>query len=253
MKLTKRDLIIDADHIAFFVSESKTYKTGFEDELELDDYLDLEEEEFDLTRYKKHFKSIVKYYKLVADCGGIAYGWKIDKVKVILSDVTNFRYELYPKYKCKRTPPSEIRTKLRAWARNKYICEANTEADDVVAYYVRNGGVGITTDKDLFLGVEGIWYNAHYMYKKWHYTNKEDAEHFYKCQVLAGDTVDNIPSLPRVGLSTAEKILTNYGTSWDNIIKVFEDKGFDKDYYLTMKRLVSMNQWSPENGIQLCN
>jgi len=249
-----RELIIDADHIAFLVSESNSYKTGFDD-CDYDEYLEqmeLDEVDFDLTKYIDHFNSIVDYYKLVAECGGIAYGWKVGKVKVVLSDVTNFRYKLYQDYKCKRPKSNEVRTKLREWARKEYIYEPNTEADDVVAYHVRNGGVGITTDKDLFNGVEGIWYNSHYMHKTWHYTNKDDAEYFYKCQVLAGDGVDGIPSLPRVGIPTAKKLLDRHGSSWDDIISIFKDKGFSEDYYLTMKRLVSMTQWSPKKGIVLC-
>ena len=248
--MIKRDLIIDADHITYLVSESRTYKDKF-DECEDYDDLDLEEVVPDFKQYTKHFKAIIKDYILTAKVGGIAYGWEIDDVKIIMSDKTNFRFELFPEYKCKRTSKNEVRSKLKAWARKKYICEPNTEADDVVAYYVRKGGIGFTTDKDLYKGVEGIWYNCHYMNKCWVACNKADAEYFFKCQILAGDGVDGIPSLPRVGIPTADKLMQKHGSSYEDILKIFKMRGFDKEYMLTMARLVSMTQWTPKHGITL--
>jgi len=250
-----RDLIIDADHVAFNVSESKTYKTGFEHASNYEEYEDLELEasEIDFTQYTNHFKSIIDMYIMIGECAGVAYGWDIGEVKIIMSDTTNFRYALYPEYKNKRLEGSEIGTKLRQWARQEYICEKCIEADDVVSYYVRNGGVGVTTDKDLLKGVEGIWYNAHYMHKSWGITSKESAEYFFKCQLLAGDGVDNIPSLPKVGLITADKLMKKYGSSYKDIERIFKDRGFNKDYMLTMGRLVNMKQWIPKRGIRLWN
>ncbi len=239
-----RDIIIDADHIAFNVADSKVHDDGGVGGVSLD-------EKIDMKPFKKHFKRIIDEYVTIAEVESIAYGWKIGKVRVIMSDVTNFRYELYPEYKNKRPPNHEVRHKLRKWARKYYECEPNTEADDLVAYYVRKGGIGFTTDKDLFKGVAGIWYNSHYMHRCWVRTTKSEAEYFFKCQVLAGDGVDGIPSIAGVGLKTAEKLLSKYGESWDNILQIFIDKGYTKEYMITMTRLVSMTQWSPKKGIKL--
>jgi len=245
------DLVIDADHITYLVSESNTYKTGF-DTLEEFEALNFADSEIDFNVYKKHFQSIVDDYILTAECACIAYGWgKIDDVKIVMSDKTNFRFDVFPDYKKNRVSKNKIRTQLKKWARKKFICEPNTEADDVVAYYVRNGALGITTDKDLYKGVEGIWYNAHYMHKSWMVTSKEDAEEFFKCQILAGDGVDAIPSLPRVGLPTAKKLMFKHGSSYQDIVQIFKDKGFDVAYMLTMTRLVCMSQWTPKHGIRL--
>jgi len=245
-----RDLIIDADHITYLVSESRTYKNNFD---VCDDYddIDLEEVEVEFKQYKKHFKAIVKDYILTAKCAGIAYGWTIGAVKVIMSAETNFRFRLYPEYKNGRTSTNEVRTKLKAWARKKYIAIDNTEADDVVAYYVRKGGLGVTTDKDLYKGVEGVWFNSHYKHRDWLVCNKKDAEYFFKCQILAGDGVDGIPSLPRVGLPTADKLMKNHGSSYENIVKIFKMRGFTRQYMITMARLVCMSQWTPKKGIVL--
>jgi len=248
--LKTRDLIIDADHILFLVAHSKSYDSGFDEILESDDDWG-EDAKIDMRPYKEHFKAIVKDYELTAEVESICYGWELGKTRVIISDDTNFRYDLYPEYKASRTEKSEVLSKLKKWAKKKYQCEPNTEADDVVAYYVRKGGVGVTTDKDLLYGVAGIWYNSHFKHKCWIRTNKKDALYFFKCQSLAGDTVDEIPALPRVGLATARKLLKKYGEKWSDILRVYKDYGFDKEYMVMNTRLVCMTQWSPKKGIKL--
>lgn len=246
-----RDLIIDADHILFLVAHSKTYQSGF-------DNVDYDEDDdwgadvkLDMKPYKNHFKAIIEDYITTAEVESIAYNWKLGKVRVILSDYKNFRYDLYPEYKAKREEKSKILKKLKKWAMKKYEFVPNTEADDVVAYYVRKGGVGVTTDKDLFLGVEGIWFNSHYKHRSWVRTSKKDAEYFFKCQVLAGDPVDNIPSLSGVALITAKKLLKKHGSSWSDILQIFLDRGYTKEYMITMTRLVCMSQWTPKHGVRL--
>ncbi len=248
-----RDLIIDADHILFSVTESKAYKDGLDGE---------RVGKIDLKPYKEHFKSIVAEYILIAEVESIAYNWTIGKVRVILSDNRNFRYDIFPEYKCNRPTTPEIRKRLKKWAMKKYHFEPNTEADDVVAYYVKKGGLGFTTDKDLFKGVAGIWYNAHYMHKCWYRTNETDAEVFFKQQVLGGDSGDDIPSIEGVALIKAKKLMDKFGYSWDSILSIFQDKtkvlgkvhrtnAYSKKYMIIMARLVSMTQWTPKKGITL--
>ena len=253
--MKKRDIVIDADHILFNVTESKTYKDGLDGDVV---------GKIDLDPYKRHFESIVNDYILTAEVESIAYGWKIGKVRVILSDHTNFRYDIFPEYKNGRPPTPKLRKRLKKWAMKKYHFEPNTEADDVVAYYVRKGAIGFTTDKDLLYGVEGMWYNSHYMHNCWVHTNKEDAEFFFKMQVLGGDSGDDIPSLDGIALGKAEKLLIKYGDDWGTILKIFKDPKMipsingkdrnsfhDKDYMVCMTRLVCMSQWTPKHGVRL--
>ncbi len=251
--MKKRDIIIDADHIVYLVAKSKTYKSGFGAEDEDYDCDWGEEAELDIEPYKRHFKAIIAEYVLIAEVESIAYNWTIGKTRVIMSDKINFRYELFDDYKIKRKnlPEDEILDAVRTWARKEYTYAENCEADDVAAYYVRNGGLGFTTDKDLFKGVEGIWYNAHFMHRSWKRTSKAAAEHFFKCQALAGDGVDGIPAIDGVGIKTAEKLMKKYGSRWSDILQIYLDKGYSKKYMQTMVRLVCMSQWSPKKGIEL--
>jgi len=249
----KRDIVIDGDHILFNVTESKTYKDGLDGE---------RIGKIDLEPYRKHFESIVNEYILTAEVESIAYKWEIGKVRVIMSDHTNFRYEIFPEYKKGRPPTPKLRKRLKKWAMKKYHFEPNTEADDVVAYYVRKGAIGFTTDKDLLYGVEGIWFNCHYMSNCWLRTNKKDAEIFFKQQVLGGDSGDDIPSIEGVALIKAKKLMDKFGYDWDSILSIFEDKtkvlgkvhrseNYTKKYMVTMAQLVSMTQWTPKHGIRL--
>jgi len=253
--MKKRDIIIDADHILFFVAEAKFHKERDAIKIEeLEDGCadwDTEIPELNLEPYIKHFKDIVEDYVLTAEVESICYGWTLGETKVILSDSTNFRYELYPEYKAGRNPKSDTLKALAKWAKSEYIVEPNTEADDVVAYYVRQGGLGFTTDKDLFKGVSGIWFNTHYKHRCWVRTSEKEAEHFFKCQSLAGDPVDKIPALSGVGIPTASKLLNKHGDSWQDILQIYLDRGYSKDYMLTMVRLVAMNQWTPKKGVKL--
>jgi len=245
-----RDIIIDADHILFLVAHSKTYQSGFDEILDGDDDWG-DDPKIDMKPYKEHFKSIVRDYVETAEVESICYNWNIGKVRVVISDKRNFRYDIYPEYKAKRAEKSEILSKLKKWAMKKYQVEPNTEADDVVAYYVRKGGLGFTTDKDLFAGVAGIWFNSHYKHRSWIKTSEKDAEHFFKMQVLAGDSVDEIPALSGVGLPTAKKLLDKHGDSWDDILRIYLDRGYTKEYMVTMTRLVCMSQWTPKHGVRL--
>jgi hypothetical protein len=251
----KRKIVIDADHILFLILESKKFKNADLDEIDgFDDTnndLLIEVEEVDLKPLKRRFKEIIQYYVSTAELEIALNGDKVGKTMVVMSDSKNFRYDIYPEYKANRPSSDKVMSDMRAWARKKYICEPNTEADDVVAYYVRKGAIGVTTDKDLLYGVEGLWFNSHYKHQNWVRTTKEEAEYFFKQQVLAGDSVDNIPSIKGMGLITADKAMRKNGTSWEDILNIFKSKGYDKDYMVTMARLVSMSQWSPKKGIEL--
>ncbi|WBC28507.1 RNaseH [Thiohalocapsa phage LS06-2018-MD03] len=252
-----RDVVIDADHILYRVVHSKAHSS------EIGGSSLSDSGEDDLEPYKEHFKQIVEDYITIAEVESIFYKWTIGDVRVILSDKTNFRYEIFPEYKKSRPKSTGLMKQLKKWARIYYHFEPNTEADDVVAYYVREeGAIGFTEDKDLLYGVAGKWYNAHYSHQCWVKTNKKNALRFFKQQVLAGDPVDDIPSLAGVGMATADKLLNKYGEDWEDIKSIFKDptkvlgkvnrkQSHNKKYMVTMTRLVCMSQWSPKKGIVL--
>ncbi len=141
-----------------------------------------------------------------------------------------FRNEIYDQYKAQRPDPPEelipqfplIREAARAF--NLPVIEMEGyEADDIIATYTRmarEAGAEVTivsSDKDLMQLVgEGVVMLDGLK-------NKEirEAEVFEKfgvtpdkvvqIQALAGDSVDNIPGVPGIGVKTAAQLIEEYG------------------------------------------
>lgn len=242
----KKKIIIDGDpllHTAYSVV-MKPDDLGGED---ISDPTD------DLRAMKTIVKQQITELEDIAQIESIANTWTTGKTKVVFSDPNgNFRYDIYPEYKAGRPEKTEIFKQLRKWAHKKigYFVEG-TEADDVVSHYMRKGHLTFTLDKDIIYGNAGTAFNTHAQHRSWVYQTEEAALHFFKCQILAGDRVDGIPSIKGVAFKTAEKLMKEHGNEFEDLLKIFELKGHDRDYMLTMARLVAMNQWHPKKGVRL--
>jgi hypothetical protein len=133
---------------------------------------------------------------------------------IFLSGATNFRdriAETRP-YKGNRDrlhrPTHEEAIKDYLRANYPTTVADDEEADDLLGIAQTEEGaldsVIISVDKDLDQ-IPGLKYNI--MHDVQYCVTPEDAEYNFYAQLLTGDTVDNIPGLPRVGPSTASKIL----------------------------------------------
>ena len=154
-----------------------------------------------------------------------------DLVVVFDAGRTTFRNDLYDKYKANRAePPPELIPQfalIREAARAFGLPVAELpgfEADDLIASYARlacDAGEGVTivsSDKDLMqlvgTGVE-MWDPM----KAKPIGRDEVIERFgvgpelvRDCLALAGDTSDNVPGVPGIGVKTAAALLTEYGS-----------------------------------------
>lgn len=238
-----RNLYIDADHILHLVASDNPKNS-----------LDGEVLEFkpDMKALKRKFNNIVLEYENIIAVEVVAKKFKLGETFLIFSDPeSNFRKEIFPGYKAGRPKKSETFYALRRWAIRKHGCVKNAEADDEVAYHVRHGGIGISTDKDLLKGVPGRWYDPHHMRGFYAKTKKKEAKRFVLLQTLMGDSTDKIPGIPGVGIKTAEKLLDQYGATWDGVIAAYESKGLGENEAILTRRLIGMDQWCPEKGIKL--
>jgi DNA polymerase-1 len=156
---------------------------------------------------------------------------EVDHIAMILdASETTFRKEIYDKYKANRPPPPDdlipqfplIREAAKAF--NVTVCELNGfEADDLIATYARlavEAGATCTivsSDKDLMQlirpGVEMMD-----PIKKTKIGPAEVMEKFgvapnkvVDVQALAGDSTDNVPGVPGIGVKTAAQLITEYG------------------------------------------
>ena len=156
---------------------------------------------------------------------------EVDHIAMILdAGRTTFRNKIYDKYKANRPEPPEdlipqfplIREAARAF--NVTVCElAGYEADDLIATYARlaveAGGTCtiISSDKDLMqlirpgvdmmdpikqkkLGPEAVM-------EKFGVTPDKVVD----VQALAGDSTDNVPGAPGIGVKTAAQLINEYG------------------------------------------
>lgn len=141
-----------------------------------------------------------------------------------------FRNEIYPEYKANRPEPPEdlrpqfslVRDATRAF--NVPCIEMDGyEADDLIATYARDveaaGGevVIISSDKDLMqLVTDNVTMLDTMKNKK---VGREEViekfglgpEHVIDIQALAGDSTDNVPGVPGIGVKTAAQLIEEYG------------------------------------------
>ncbi|HEY2660313.1 MAG TPA: DNA polymerase I [Caulobacteraceae bacterium] len=141
-----------------------------------------------------------------------------------------FRTALYPQYKAHRPPPPEdlvpqfplVRDATRAFGLPSLEL-AGYEADDLIAAYacaVRDTGgevVIVSSDKDL-MQLVGDGVSMFDPMKNIRIGPEQVAEKFgvtpdkvVDVQALCGDSVDNVPGAPGIGIKTASALINEYG------------------------------------------
>ncbi len=142
----------------------------------------------------------------------------------------NYRNDIYPNYKANRPPPPEelipqfplIRAAVKAFNMAS-IEQEGFEADDLIATYARatveaGGDVTIvSSDKDLMQLVKPGIVMLDTMKGKL-IGREEVIEKFglepacvVDIQALAGDSTDNVPGVPGIGIKTAAELIREYG------------------------------------------
>ncbi|MGB1547521.1 MAG: 5'-3' exonuclease, partial [Alphaproteobacteria bacterium] len=154
-----------------------------------------------------------------------------DYVAVIFdSDRVSFRNDIYPDYKANRPEPPEdlipqfmlIREATRAF--NLPAIELKGfEADDLIATYARlasEAGAEVTivsSDKDLMQLVDekvtmfDSLRNRMIGRKEVEEKFGVEPERVVEVQALAGDSTDNVPGVPGIGVKTAAQLINEYG------------------------------------------
>jgi DNA polymerase-1 len=141
-----------------------------------------------------------------------------------------FRTKLYDQYKAHRPPPPEdlipqfplVREATRAFGVPALEVEGY-EADDLIATYARQvseaGGevIIVSSDKDLmqlvneqismFDPMKALKIGREQVIEKFGL----GPERVVEIQALAGDSVDNVPGAPGIGIKTAVQLLTEFG------------------------------------------
>ena len=167
-------------------------------------------------------------YKLLEDTKGMEHPSHF--AVIFDAGAKTFRNDLYPKYKANRPPPPEdlipqfplVRDAVRAF-NVPSIERQGFEADDIIATYAkaaRATGLLVTivsSDKDL-MQLVGNGVEMLDTMKNKHIGPAEVVEKFgvppekvVDVQSLAGDSTDNIPGAPGIGVKTAAQLIEEYG------------------------------------------
>jgi len=120
------------------------------------------------------------------------------------------------------------------------------ETDDLIRIWARQATesgdpfVICSIDKDLDC-IEGLHFNN--KHNTFYTIGANYANSFYWQQILSGDSVDNIPGLPRIGPVKAEKMLEGLSTNEERkqrVIQAYKDVYQDswKEYLLANGRLI---------------
>ena len=162
--------------------------------------------------------------KLVSDAEADAVAVIFDKGRV------SFRNDIYPEYKAHRPEaPEELVPQFALIREATKACnlpcieQEGFEADDIIASYAcaaRDAGIEVTvvsSDKDL-MQLVGDGVSMLDPMKNKLIGPDEVAEKFgvgpdkvVDVQALAGDSVDNVPGVPGIGIKTAAQLIHEYG------------------------------------------
>jgi len=266
-----KTLYIDADSLLYLTVFSRSNNGTDFDEQEGEDFGVIKP---DMKALKAQFKSLI--WDVVTSCeveSAIGSMTKFKDHVLVFTGSTNFRYDIFPNYKWKRKfldpkPPEFY--KLKKWAIKKFgLISEIVEADDHVSFMMSKGHPGASADKDVLKQNAGLHYDMYH--KCFIKVTKKEAQKFLCIQAINGDiSADDIPGLrtpkankfegdktigkkpltaanpkgvglSRVGEIKAEKLLDgNY--TLENVIQIYKNHNFTKDYAITMIRLVHMGQ-----------
>ncbi len=183
-----------------------------------------------------------------------------------------FRNEIYSEYKANRSEAPDDLAPQFEYIRKSVLAFnlpslelINYEADDLIATYVdkilKEGGevTIVSSDKDLMqLYKKGV---RIYDPMKNKFINEEDVQKKFgvdsskviDVQSLAGDSSDNVPGVPGIGIKTAAELINHYGTLEKLLVSAKEIKQNkrretlieNKDKALISKKLVTLKNDAP--------
>ncbi len=133
------------------------------------------------------------------------------------------------------------------------------ESDDVVCRMKAQDIEGVVIaalDKDILNGSpSGDIGHFNFNRREWVYTDADDAIINIHRQCLMGDSSDTIKGIFRYGPKAAERDIPDdqcIEDIWPDVLAIYLDKGYSRDYAILMMRLVDMHQYKgPTEGVVL--
>lgn len=181
----------------------------------------------------------------------IATETNVNKMRIYISGENNFRYDVAKTKPYKGNRATMVRPRFLKFCKEHLVEKYSAlvihgyEADDAIASDMTlNGAFHCGIDKDM-LQIPGRHYN--YVNKEWKDVSEEEAILTLYRQILMGDSSDNIPGLPKVGPKTAEKIITDHLTAYDDAVEYYKEICAEKlpdinptEYFFEQSSLITM-------------
>lgn len=219
------ELRVDADFYAYRCCQAN------EEELDWGD---------DLVTIASNFKNVIKQFKSEIDA--LVTRFDATAVTLYFSDTKNYRKELDPEYKGKRTKRKPVGyKKLLEWCNDNYrtIRVKNVEADDALGmdcHLSPEEFILVSPDKDL-KQISCLHFNGEEEF----YVGPEEADLFFWTQCLTGDPVDGYKGVPGIGAVGAKKILgsvkSEAGDYWAAILAAYDKAGLTEEDAIRNARL----------------
>jgi len=218
---TDTQLRVDADFFA--------YRTCASNETELD-------WGEDLITIASNFQEVIRTFN--SEIESLKRRFDSDNVTLYFSDTRNFRKEIDPEYKGKRTKRKPVGYKrLLQWAAEHYtvVRYPKLEADDALGLECHldpSDFVLISPDKDM-KQIACRLYNGDVEAT----VTPEEADYWFWTQVITGDPVDGYKGIPGVGAVGAKKILDTAEDPWQAVLASYEKAGLSFDDAIRNARL----------------
>lgn len=210
-------LLIDADVVCYQVAMSAEIATNWADEGMPDLW----------TLHANEGETIGRFNAAIAK---LKDDLSADEVILCLTDGTNWRLGVYPRYKSNRVEKRKpmLLPLLREYAQDNYrtFVRPTMEGDDCLGILathpklVPGDKIVCTIDKDLKT-IPGRHYNFGKPELGVFTVTEEEADEFHLRQTIAGDTTDGYPGCPGMGMDTAQRALEE-GVAWEAYEHVFK-------------------------------
>lgn len=216
-------LLIDADYIVYKGCAAAEYDIDWGDDVIMVG-----------SKFSEAYAGVLK------DINRIKSGFFDADVILFFSDSVNFRKSVAPDYKGHRNrkkPCGYRRVIHKLHEEYKVIRMPTLEADDAMGVYATSNDdcIIVSPDKDM-KQIPGTLYDLNETFT----IDKKDGWNWFLIQTLAGDSTDGYSGAPGFGVKTSAKFFSDYGYTWDSVVRAFESKGLTEVDALRNARLAKI-------------
>lgn len=216
-------LLIDADYIVYKSCASAEYDIDWGD---------------DVIMVGSSFKQA--YGNCKRELDKIASQYFNPDVILFFSDSINFRKRVDPSYKGHRNrkkPCGYKRVIHKLHEDYEVIRMPELEADDALGVYATSNDdcIIVSPDKDM-KQIPGTLYNLDETFT----IDKQAGWEWFLIQTLSGDSTDGYSGAPGFGIKTSQKFFTEYGYSWNSVVRAFKSKNLTEEDALKNARLAKI-------------